>query len=118
MKYTVPREVSPGKFLHINAGLTKSQQEQLLKILKKQSGSFAWEYTDMEGIQIDTCIHHIYMDPTIPPVRQPQRRMNPALKDIIKEELQKLLNVGFIYPISDSKWLYPLVVVPNKVIGK
>jgi hypothetical protein len=44
--------------------------------------------------------------------------MNPILKDFVKEELQKLLNVGFIYPISDSKWVSPLVVVPKKVTGK
>ena len=44
--------------------------------------------------------------------------MNPALKDIIKEKLQKLLTVGFIYPISDSKWVSPLVVVPKRVTGK
>ena len=40
--------------------------------------------------------------------------MNPALKDIVKEELQKLLNANFIYPISDSKWVSPLVIVPKK----
>ena len=40
--------------------------------------------------------------------------MNPALKDIFKEELQKLLDVGFIYPISDSAWVSPLVQVPKK----
>ena len=28
--------------------------------------------------------------------------------------LQKLLNINFIYPISDSKWVSPLVVVPKK----
>ena len=72
----------------------------------------------MKSIHPDTCIHHIYMNPNISPVRQPQRRMNPAPNDIVKEELQKLLNVGFIYPISDSKWLSPLVVVPNKFIRK
>jgi hypothetical protein len=44
--------------------------------------------------------------------------MNPTLKDIVKEEIQKLLNVGFIYPISNSKWVSPLVVVPNKVTEK
>ena len=37
--------------------------------------------------------------------------MNPSLKDIVKEELQKLLDVGFIYPISDSEWVSPLVLV-------
>ena len=52
------------------------------------------------------------------PVRQPQRRMNPTLKDIVKKEIQKLLNVRLIYPISDSKWVSLLVVVPKKVSGK
>ena len=50
----------------------------------------------MKGIHPDTCIHHIYMDVSISPIRWPQRRMNDALKDIVKEELQKILNVGFI----------------------
>ena len=72
----------------------------------------------MKGIHPDTCIHHIYKNARILPVRQPQRRMNLALKDIVKEELQKILNVGFIYPISDSKWVSPLVVVLNKFIVK
>ena len=72
----------------------------------------------MKGIHPNTCIHHIYMDASISPIRQPQRRMNLALKDIVKEELQKLLNASFIYPISNSKWVSPLVVVPNKVTGK
>jgi hypothetical protein len=40
--------------------------------------------------------------------------MNPTLKDIVKEEFQKLLNVNFIYPISDSQWVSPLVIVPKK----
>ena len=40
--------------------------------------------------------------------------MNPALRDIVKEEVQKLLDAGFIYPISDSQWVSPLVLVPKK----
>ena len=40
--------------------------------------------------------------------------MNLALKDKVKEYLHKLLDVGFIYPISDSEWVSPLVLVPKK----
>jgi len=47
-------------------------------------------------------------------MRQPQRWMKPALKNIVKEELQKLLDVGFIYPILDSQWVSLLVIVPKK----
>jgi len=32
----------------------------------------------------------------------------------VKAELQKLLDVNFIYPISNRKWVSPLVVVPKK----
>ncbi len=40
--------------------------------------------------------------------------MNPALKDIVKEELQKLLDAGLIYRIFDNEWVSPLVLVPKK----
>jgi hypothetical protein len=116
--YTMPYEISPGKFLHINYGLDADQQKHLVSILKQKSGAFTWEYTDMKGIHPYTCIHKIYTQGEVTLVRQPQRRMNPTLKYIVKEEIQKLLNVGFIYPISDGKWVSPLVVVPKKVTEK
>ena len=68
----------------------------------------------MKGVHPSVCTHHIYIKEDRKLVRQPQRRMNPALKDIVKEELQKLLDAGFIYPISDSEWVSPLVLVPKK----
>lgn len=36
------------------------------------------------------------------------------MKEVFKEEIQKLLTVTFVYPISDSEWLSPIVVVPKK----
>ena len=33
---------------------------------------------------------------------------------MVKEKFKKLLSVGFIYPISDSQWVSPLVIVPKK----
>ncbi len=116
--YVIPIETSLDKCLHINFGLSKSQQEQFVKVLKEQSGAFSWEYTDIRGVHPDTCIHHIYIQLEMPPVRQPQRCMNLILKDCMKEELQKLLNAKFIYPISDRKWLLPLVMAPKKATRK
>jgi hypothetical protein len=40
--------------------------------------------------------------------------MNPNIKEIVKEELHKLLNARFIYLISNSGWVSPLVIVPKK----
>ena len=68
----------------------------------------------MKGVHPSVCTHHIYIKEGCKPVRQPQRRMNPSLKDIVKEDLQKLLDAGFIYPIYDSERVSPLVLVPKK----
>ena len=68
----------------------------------------------MKGIYLDICQHHIYIKEGNLPIRQQQRRMNLAIKDIVKIEFQNILDVGFIYPISDSDWVSPLVVVPKK----
>ena len=111
---TLPIEISPNKFLHINPDLYEQQKADLIQILQQQEKAFAWDYQDMKGIQPKTRSHHIYTRADIIPVRQPQRRMNLALRDIVKEELQKLLNVNFIYPISDIRWVSLLVVVPKK----
>lgn len=67
----------------------------------------------MRGIHLDTCIHHIYIEENSRPMRQPQRQMNQTLREIVKEELQKQLDVGFIYPISESQWVSSLVIVPQ-----
>nr|GFA50604.1 hypothetical protein [Tanacetum cinerariifolium] len=39
------------------------------------------------------------------PTVQHQRRVNPKIHGVIKKEVEKLLDVGLIYPISDSPWV-------------
>ncbi|WVZ84671.1 hypothetical protein U9M48_031676 [Paspalum notatum var. saurae] len=48
------------------------------------------------------------------PTREPQRRLNNAMREIVKKEVIKLLHVGIIYPVSDSEWVSPVQVVPKK----
>ena len=43
-----------------------------------------------------------------------QRRLNPTLQEVVKKEVLKLLNVGVIYPILDSKWVSPTQLVLKK----
>ena len=59
-------------------------------------------------------MHHIYLEENAKPVRQPQRRLNPLMQDVVRNEVLKLLDAGIIYPISDSSWVSPTQVVPKK----
>lgn len=40
--------------------------------------------------------------------------MNPNLKAVVKKVVLKLLDTMVIYPISDSEWACPVLVVPKK----
>ena len=48
------------------------------------------------------------------PVQEHQRRLNNAMREVVKKEVLKLLEAGVIYPVSDSEWVSPVQVVPNK----
>jgi len=59
-------------------------------------------------------MHQILLKDNSRPVRQPQKRLNPTIVDVVKKEVMKLLVAGIIYPISDSTWVSPIQVVPKK----
>jgi hypothetical protein len=48
------------------------------------------------------------------PIKQRQYKMNPNYALKVKEDLDKLLDAGFIYPIEITQWLSPLIIVPKK----
>nr|GFB96126.1 reverse transcriptase domain-containing protein [Tanacetum cinerariifolium] len=54
------------------------------------------------------------MEEDYKPAVQHQRRVNPKIHDVIKKEVEKLLDAGLIYPISDSPWVSPVHCVPKK----
>ncbi len=43
--------------------------------------------------------------------------MNPNYVVIFKQDLDKLLNVGFITLVEEASWLLPIIVVPKKMIN-
>ena len=68
----------------------------------------------MKGIPLEVCQHHIILEEGAKPVRQRQCRLNPKYSLLVKEELDKLLDIGFIYPVPFSEWVSPIVIVPKK----
>nr|GEW48562.1 reverse transcriptase domain-containing protein [Tanacetum cinerariifolium] len=60
--------------------------------------------TDIKGIDPEFCSHKILLEEDYTPKVQSQRRVNPKIHEVIKKEVEKLLDAGLIYPISDSPW--------------
>nr|GFA22607.1 reverse transcriptase domain-containing protein [Tanacetum cinerariifolium] len=69
---------------------------------------------DPIGINPKFCTHKILMEDDYKLAVQHQRRVNPKIHDVNKKEVEKLLDAGLIYPISDSPWVSPVHCVPKK----
>ena len=97
----------------ISSLLTTSQEHNMLHLPKRNKQEMGWKISDLKGINPTICTHHIYLEEKSKAVRQPLRRLNPHLQEVVRIEVLKLLQVGIICPISDSTWVSPTQVVPK-----
>ena len=107
-------ELPKSKLVIISARLSNAEEQKLLKILKKYQESIAWSIDELKGISPSICMHKILLEENAKPSVEHQRRLNPVMKEVVRKEVLKWLNAGFIYAISDSPWVSPVHVVPKK----
>nr|GFB23434.1 reverse transcriptase domain-containing protein, chloroplastic [Tanacetum cinerariifolium] len=78
------------------------EETALITVLESHKRAIAWKLSNIKGIDPEFCTHKILMEEDFKPAVQHQRRVNPKIHDVIKNEVLKLLDAGLIYPISDS----------------
>ncbi|KAG7594128.1 Ribonuclease H-like superfamily [Arabidopsis thaliana x Arabidopsis arenosa] len=94
--------------------LNTDQVNLLLTELRKYRRAIGYSLDDIKGISPNLCTHRIHLENESYSSIEPQRRLNPNLKEVVKKEILKLLDAGIIYPISDSTWVSPVHCVPKK----
>jgi hypothetical protein len=110
-KFLGPAESLPGI---IASDLVDTQEEKLLDVLREHDEAIGWTIEDIQGISPLVVMHKIHLEEDAKPSREPQRRLNPAMQEVVRVEVIKLLDAGIIYPISNSKWVSPIHVVPKR----
>ncbi|XP_026449438.1 uncharacterized protein LOC113349647 [Papaver somniferum] len=98
----------------VSNNLTKVQENNLIRVLKEYKSAIGWTISDIKGINPSMCMHRILLEEGAKPTSEAQRRLNPPMMEVVKKEILKLLDVGVIYPTSDSKWVSHVQVVPKK----
>jgi hypothetical protein len=91
-----------------------AQEERLLDVLREQNQAIGWTIDDIKGISPSVVKYRIHLEEDAKPSREPQSRLNPSMQEVVRGEVIKLLDAGIIYPISDSKWVSPIHVVPKR----
>ncbi|KAI3465800.1 hypothetical protein Pfo_022463 [Paulownia fortunei] len=102
----------------ISASLSPLEVEKLLRVLREHKSAIGWSISDLKGISPSIVMHKILMEESYKPSIEHQRRLNPAMKEVVRNEVLKWLNAGIIYAISDSSWVSPVHVVPKKATRK
>jgi hypothetical protein len=98
----------------IASDLIDAQEEELLEVLREHKEATGWTIEDIKGISPSLVMHKIHLEENCKPSREPQRRLNPAMQEVVRAKVIKLLDAGIIYPISSSKWVSPIHVVPKR----
>ena len=98
----------------ISDKLSQEESLRLLTILEKNRSAFGYSLQDLKRISPALCTHRIPTDPNSIPSREPQCRLNNAIREIVKKDVLKLLHARIIYPVLYSKWVSPVQVMPKR----
>ena len=83
-------------------------------MLQEHKEAIGWSIADIKGISPSMVMHRIHLEENAKTSHEPQRRLNPIMQEVVRAEVLKPLDVGIIYPISDSNWVSPVQVLPKK----
>jgi len=79
----------------ISAKLNSECKQQLTDLLKEYKDCFAWDYTEMPGLDRSIVEHRLPIKFGFRPHQQPACRCNPNILPDIKAEITKLIEAKF-----------------------
>nr|GEY73127.1 reverse transcriptase [Tanacetum cinerariifolium] len=109
--------------------LSVEEKAALITVLKSHKRAIAWKLSNIKVdeppvVELKALPPHLEyafleVDDKLPVIIakdliQHQRRVNPKIHKVIKQEVIKLLDAGLIYPIFDSPWVSLMHCIPKK----
>ena len=104
----------PEKFFQVGVQLPPQEKQELIEFLRKNVDVFAWIAYKAPGVGPDFIYHHLNVNPSITPRKQPPRRSSKDHYEAIKDEVTKLKQVEAIKEVFYPEWLANTVVVKKK----
>ena len=91
------------------------EREQLVNLLRGNVDVFRWDAYKAPGVDPNFICHHLNVNLSITPRRQPHRRPSKEHVKAIKNEVAKLKLAGAIKEVLYPQWLANTVVVKKKI---
>ena len=88
------------KFTYVRSLLSNEEKEQLKRVLLRNINVFAWNHSNMIGIDPMLASHKLNIIPAIKLVRWKVRSFHPNCHQIIQAEVDNLLRASFIIEVK------------------
>ena len=85
-----------------------------MEFLKRNVDVFTWNAYEAPGVDPSFIRHHLNVNPTVTPKKQPPRLSSKDHSDAVKDEVMKLKRAGAIKEVFYPEWLANMVVVKKK----
>jgi hypothetical protein len=78
--------------------MSLEHKDDIIKLLRNYVDCFTRNYREMPRLSRELVEHQLPIKSGFRPYKQPTLRFNPIIHDQVKEEVERLLNAGFIRP--------------------
>jgi hypothetical protein len=98
----------------ISKKLSPCLRELMIVWLKEYADCFAWDYTEIPGLDRSIVEHRLPLKKGFYPFQQRARQMKAQVLEEVKKEVEKMLEAGFIRPCRYAEWISSVVPVQKK----
>ena len=108
-------EHDPSRALKIWSHLNPRIKDALVAFLKANLDVFSWSHADMVGIDPEVMCHRLNINPNKKGARQRRRPVSGERVEALKEEVDRLLNVGLVKEEFYPMWIAIPVLVKKQM---
>ena len=102
------------KFFQVRAQLPHREKEKLIMFLKMNIDLFAWSAFEAPGVDPNFICHHLNVNPSVIPKKQPPQHSSKNHSDVVKDEVIKLKQARAIKELFYPEWLVNTIVMKKK----
>ena len=85
-----------------------------MEFLKRNVHVFTWNAYKTPGVDPNFICHHLYVNPSVTPRKQPPQCSSKDHYDAVKDEVMKLKQAGAIKEVFYPEWLANTMVIKKK----
>jgi hypothetical protein len=110
-------DIGPGdkpRPICISKRLSLCLREPMIALLKEYVDCFAWDYTEMPGLNRSIVEHRLPLKKGFWPFQQQMRQIKAEVLEEVMKEVEKMLEAEFIRPCRYAEWISIVVPLQKK----